>query len=134
MIAKGSFAVKMTPEAPYDVVDGVALARATFDKTFEGPLTATSKVAFLSARTTVETSAGYVAVERIDGTLEGKKGTFVALHTGLMNRGTPSLTITIVPDSGTGALAGIAGRMDVKIVEGKHFYELEYELGAQGSA
>jgi hypothetical protein len=128
MIVEGPFEVKMTAEPPYDVVDGVALARATFDKTFSGPLTATAKVAFLSARTKTEGSAGYVALERIDGVLEGRHGTFVVVHRGLMNRGAPSLAITIVPDSGTGELAGISGEMEIRIEGGKHSYRLTYEL------
>lgn len=128
MNVKGSFEVKMTPEPPYDVVEGVSLARARFDKTFTGPLEGTSTVAFLSARTSVATSAGYVALERVDAVLEGRRGTFVVVHTGLMNRGVSSLTITIVPDSGTGDLTGISGKMGIEIVEGKHVYELDYEI------
>jgi hypothetical protein len=128
MIAKGSFEVAMKAEPPYDTVDGVTLSRASFDKHFWGPLEATSQVQMLAARTAIETSAGYVAIERISGTLEGRRGTFVVVHTGLMARGTPSLSITIVPDSGTGELSGISGRMAIQIVEGKHFYELDYSL------
>ncbi len=128
MHVKGTFEVKMSAEPPYDVVDGVSLSRATFDKRFAGPLDATSKVQMLAARTPVEGSAGYVAIERVTGTLDGKRGTFVLQHTGVMTRGAPSLTVTVVPDSGTGALAGISGRMDIRIVDGQHFYELDYEL------
>jgi hypothetical protein len=129
MIARGTFEVRMTSEPPFDVVDGVALARATIDKTFAGALEATGKVTFLSARTKVESSAGYAAIERIDGTLDGRRGTFVVVHAGLMNRGTQSLAITIVPDSGTGQLVGIAGRMDIEIEGGQHYYAIEYEIG-----
>lgn len=118
----------MAAEPPYEIVDGVSMSRASFEKKFEGPLDATSKVTMLATRTKVETSAGYVASERIIGTLDGKPGTFVLLHLGLMNRGAPGLTIIVAPDSGTGDLAGISGHMDIQIVEGKHFYELEYEL------
>lgn len=126
MNAKGSFDVVAHPEPPYDTVDGVSLGRMSFDKRFAGALVATSTVQMLAARTPVEGSAGYVVIERITGTLEGRTGSFVAMHMGVMTRGVPSLSITIVPDSGTGALAGISGRMDIQIVEGKHFYELEY--------
>jgi hypothetical protein len=129
MIAKGSFDVKMTPEPPYDDVEGVSLGRAALDKKFAGPLQAMSTAVMLAARTPVPSSAGYVAIERIVGVLEGRRGTFVVVHNGLMNRGAPALTITIVPDSGTGELAGISGRMAIQIVEGKHFYELDYQLG-----
>lgn len=128
MNAKGTFEIKMTGEPPYDAVEGVSLSRARFDKKFTGPLEATSHVEMLAARTPVEGSAGYVAIERIDGVLEGKRGTFVVMHVGVMNRGDRSLEIRIVPDSGTGELAGIAGRMDIQIVSGQHHYELEYEL------
>ncbi len=125
---QGSFEVKATAEPPHDIVDGVALGRMFFDKQFSGPLTATSRVEMLSARGTVPSSAGYVAIERSRGSVEGRSGTFVVLHLGLMNRGTPSLDITIVPDSGTGELVGIRGSMRIDIKEGKHFYSLDYEL------
>ena len=130
MIAKGSFEVTMHAEPPYDAVDGVTLGRAAFDKRFSGPLEGTGSVQMAATRTPVAGSAGYVAVERIQATLEGRRGTFVVLHTGLMNRGTPSLTIQIVPDSGTGELRGIAGTMTIEIAEGKHFYELDYTFAA----
>lgn len=128
MKANGSFEVTMNAEPPFEVVDGVALARARFEKRFFGPLEAESVVHMLSARTSIEGSAGYVAVERVAGSLAGRRGTFVLQHTGVMTRGTPSLTITVVPDSGTGELCGLAGMMQIRIVDGKHFYELEYTL------
>ncbi|MBN9160672.1 MAG: hypothetical protein BGO98_30700 [Myxococcales bacterium 68-20] len=127
--AKGTFEVTMKAEPPYDTVDGVALGRATFDKRFAGPLDATGTVTMLSARTPVNGSAGYVAIERVTGTLDGKHGTFVLQHSGTMNRGASTLSVTVVPDSGTGELAGLSGRMNIQIVEGKHFYELDFELG-----
>lgn len=129
MIAKGTFEVKMSGEPPYDVVDGVSLSRASFDKQFTGPLQAESHVQMLAARTSVETSAGYVAVERITGTLEGRSGSFVTLHMGMMNGGTNDLRVMIVPDSGTGQLAGITGTMQIDIVEGQHRYTVDYSLG-----
>lgn len=128
MNAKGTFEIHMTAEPPYDVVDGVSLGRVRFDKTFSGLLQATSTVHMLGARTNVDASAGYVALERVTGTLDGKRGTFVLQHTGIMNRGARTLSVTVVPDSGTGELAGLSGRMDIQIVDGKHFYEFEYEL------
>ena len=130
MIAKGSFEVTMHAEPPYDAIDGVTLGRASFDKRFSGPLEGTGSVQMLAARTPVAGSAGYVAVERIQGALEGRRGTFVVLHTGLMNRGTSSLIVQIVPDSGTGDLRGIAGKMAIEIMDGKHFYELDYTFPA----
>ncbi len=128
MNAKGTFELQMTGEPPYDVVDGVSLGRVRFDKTFSGPLHATSVVHMLAARTNIDASAGYVALERVTGALDGKRGTFVLQHTGIMNRGARSLSVTVVPDSGTGELGGLSGRMDIQIVDGKHVYELEYEL------
>jgi hypothetical protein len=128
MFAKGSFEVDVRREPPFDTVDGVALGRASVDKRFAGALQGTGKVQMLSAGTPTQGSAAYVAIERIDGTLDGKRGTFVMTHTGVMNRGVPSLTITIVPDSGTGELRGLAGTMSIQILEGRHFYEMEYTL------
>jgi hypothetical protein len=128
MFAKGSFEVDLRREPPFDTAEGVALSRASLDKRFAGALHGTSKAQMLSALTPTQGSAAYVAIERIDGTLDGKRGTFVVVHTGMMNRGTPSLTIHVVPDSGTGELSGIAGRMTIQIVEGRHFYEMEYTL------
>jgi len=129
MIAKGSFDITMHPEPPYDVADGVTLARVRFDKQFTGPLDATSEVNMIGARTPVDGSAGYVAIERVKGTLEGKRGTFVLQHAGVMTRDTLSLSVTVVPDSGTDRLKGLSGRMAIQIVDGKHFYEFDYELG-----
>jgi hypothetical protein len=129
MIVKGTFDITVTPEPPYDVVDGVTLARARVDKRFVGPLDATSQVHMIGARTPVDGSAGYVAIERVTGTLEGRRGTFVLQHTGSMTRGALSLAVTVVPDSGTGDLKGISGRMDIQIVEGKHFYAFNVEMG-----
>jgi hypothetical protein len=131
MIAKGTFQVKITPEPPYDVDGGVSLGRAAIEKVFSGPLEATAKATMIGARTKVESSAGYVAIERVTGTLDGKRGTFVLQHSGTMNRGVPSLTVTVVPDSGTGELEGIQGRMAIDIVDGQHFYSLEYEISGR---
>ena len=97
MQIKGTFDVKMTAEPPYSDVDGVSLARASFDKTFRGELEATSHVDMIGARNTAQpTSAGYVAIERITGTLSGRTGTFVMQHNGIMNRGTPSLDCVFI--------------------------------------
>lgn len=128
--ARGTFEISMTAEPPYDEEDGINLSRVTFDKRFAGPLDATSKVHMLAARTKVEGSAGYVAIERVVGTLEGRAGTFVLQHSGTMDRGTASLSVTIVPDSGTGELAGISGRMRIEVVDKKHVYDLRYQIPA----
>lgn len=126
MHATGTFEVTATLEPPYDDVDGVTLARASFKKQFSGPLTATSTVQFLGARTPTPGSAGYAALERITGTLDGRAGSFVVVHLGLMTRGEQSLTIRIVPDSGTGELVGIAGTMSIQIVDGQHHYTIDW--------
>jgi hypothetical protein len=128
MNVKGSFEAKATPDPSSDEVDGVSIGRVRVDKKFSGPLDATGKVDMIGARTKVEGSAGYAAVERISGSLEGKRGSFVVLHQGLMNRGELSLSVVIVPDSGTGELTGIRGKMAIRIEGGQHFYELDYEL------
>jgi hypothetical protein len=129
MVVKGTFQVTAQADPPYDVVDGVALARAQVDKRFQGPLEATSRVQMLAARTADEGSAAYVAMERVAGSLEGKTGTFVLQHSGTMTRGVPSLSVVVVANSGTGELAGIAGRMAIEIRGGEHFYAFDYTLG-----
>jgi hypothetical protein len=126
-IAKGTFTVEMKPLAERNA-DGVNMGRMSLDKRFEGNLVATGTGEMLTALTPVKGSAGYVAIERITGTLAGRTGSFVFQHSGTMDRGTQRLSITVVPGSGTGALAGISGEFRLNIVEGKHFYEFEYSL------
>ena len=128
MRASGTFEVKISPQASDDHAEGVALGRMSLDKQFHGDLEATSKGEMLTAGTGVPGSAGYVAIERVDGTLHGRGGTFVLQHSGTMTRGAPQLTITVVPDSGAGQLAGLAGRMAITIADGKHTYDFEYTL------
>ncbi len=111
-IARGTFEVKLNPLTPYNMSEGAMLARLSIDKRFSGDLEATSQGEMLSAGTAVEGSAGYVAIERVTGTLAGKRGSFVLQHTGLMDRGAPSLLITVVPDSATDELEGLAGAMN----------------------
>ena len=124
--ANGTFEVKLTPQD--DKSEDPLLGRMSIDKKFHGPLEAVSKGQMLAARTSVKDSAGYVAIEKVNGTLQGRAGTFVLQHNGTMTRGAPSLTVTVVPDSGTGQLAGLTGSMTIKIEGGKHFYEFEYAL------
>ncbi|RSL16695.1 uncharacterized protein DUF3224 [Edaphobacter aggregans] len=123
--ATGPFDVKLTPQD--DKLDPT-LARLIIDKQFHGDLEATSKGTMLSAGTAVKGSAGYVAIELVTGTLHGRTGTFVLQHSATMNRGIPSLSITVVPDSGTGELTGLTGTMNIIIVEGKHSYDFSYTL------
>jgi hypothetical protein len=127
--ASGTFEVKITPQKPDNKeAEGAKLGRMSIDKKFSGSLDATSQGEMLSAMTDVKGSAGYVALERVSGTLHGRKGTFVLQHSGTMTRGAAELSVTVVPDSGTGDLAGLAGKMTIKIDAGKHVYELDYTL------
>jgi hypothetical protein len=126
--ASGPFDVKLTPQAPEPGTEASAVGRMRLDKQFHGELEATSQGQMLAVRTAVEGSAGYVALEQVSGTLAGRKGTFALQHSGLMARGAPQLTITVVPDSGTGELTGLSGRMEIQIDQGQHRYRFEYTL------
>lgn len=125
---KGTFDVKIDPQDPIESADGVTVGRMTARKQFQGDLEGTSTAHMLTAGGEVKDSGAYVAIERIIGTLHGRRGSFVVQHSGTMTRGAPHLTITVVPDSGTGQLTGIAGEITITIVEGKHFYEIDYTL------
>jgi hypothetical protein len=128
-LARGPFQVKLNPQASDEQPGGSSLARLTIDKRFEGDLEATSKGEMLSAGSPVTGSAGYVAIERVTGTLHGRSGTFVLQHNATMTRGTPQLNIIVVPDSGTGELVGLTGTMQIVIAPGgAHSYEFEYSL------
>ena len=127
-LARGTFEVELKPQNEPDTEDGVTLSRMSLDKQFYGDLDAVGKGEMLTARTNVAGSAGYVAIERVTGALHGRNGSFVFQHTGIMNRGTQQLSIVVVPDSGTGQLAGISGLFTLTIVDGKHCYVFDYEL------
>jgi len=126
--ASGTFEVELTPQAADDKAEGSTLGRMSIDKQFHGDLEATSKGEMLTAATGVQNSVGYVAIELVTGTLHGRGGTFVLQHSGTMTRGAPQLTVTVVPDSGTGQLVGLAGRMTINITDGRHSYDFEYTL------
>jgi len=126
--ARGTFEVKMTPQPAQDGVGDPGIGRMALDKQFQGDLEATSKGQMLAAGTDVSGSAGYVALERVSGTLHGRSGTFALQHSGTMTRGTPQLSITVIPDSGTGELLGLAGTLAITITDGQHFYDFEYTL------
>ncbi len=128
--ANGTFDVTMNPQPPYDTAEGVSLGRMSINKEFQGDLEASSTVEMLSAMTGVKGSAGYVALERVTGTLHGRAGSFVLQHTGTMTRGKAELDVSVVPDSGAAELKGIAGQMTIEIVEGKHLYTFAYTLDA----
>jgi hypothetical protein len=126
--AKGEFDVTRTDEPASDKGGGASAGHYRFEKHFHGDLDAGSVVHMLAVGTDVPGSAAYVAIERLSGTLHGRTGSFFLQHNGVMNRGAASLSLTIVPDSGTGELLGIAGRMAIDITGGKHFYTLDYTL------
>lgn len=128
MKAEGSFEVEMKPVSTSEGTDGVMLGRWSLDKQFLGDLQASGVGEVLTAGTKNPGSAAYVAIEEIKGSLHGRSGSFVFQHTATMNRGFQSLTITVVPDSGSGELAGISGSFLISIIDGKHFYEFNYEL------
>jgi hypothetical protein len=124
MLAKGTFEVKLVPQADADT----SVGRMSIDKQFQGDIAGTSKGMMLAAMTAVPNSAGYVAIEKVTGTLHGKRGTFVLQHSSTMARGVPTQSITVIPDSGTDELKGLSGSL-VIIVEGKkHSYEFEYTI------
>ena len=127
--AVGTFEVTMNPEPPYDSNEGASIGRVSIKKQFSGDLQATSTVEMIGARSAqVKGSAGYVAIERVVGSLHGKSGSFVLQHSGTMTRGKGELHVSVVPDSGTGQLQGLAGRMTIEISEGIHSYGFDYSL------
>ena len=127
--ASGTFEVKLNPQ---DEGPDAPVGRMTIDKEFKGDLVGTSKGQMIMASSSsVKNSAGYVAIEKVTGTLKGRRGSFYLQHSGTMTRGAPHLTITVVPDSGTGDLKGIAGKMMIRIQGGKHFYDFDYTLDSK---
>jgi hypothetical protein len=128
MLARGSFAVNIIPQPPEDKTEGLTLGRMLVEKKFQGDLEAAGKGQMLTGMTEVKGSGAYVAIECVTGTLHGRSGSFILHHLGIMERGAPRLNVSVVPDSGTRDLAGIAGTMTIIIAEGKHSYELAYTL------
>ena len=125
--AAGTFDVKIVPQKD-DGLGDPTVGRMSIDKVYHGDLVGTGLGQMLTGMGERKDSGVYVAVERVKGTLQGKDGSFAVHHTGIMNRGAQSLVITIVPDSGTGELAGITGTMTITITDGKHLYTVDYEL------
>jgi hypothetical protein len=118
--AVGTFEVKLNPQDE---------GRMSIDKQFQGDLEGTSKGQMLMAGSeSVKGSAGYVAIEKVTGTLNGRSGTFYLQHSGTMNRGAGELTVTVIPDTGTDQLTDLRGKMNIIIEGGKHSYEFDYEL------
>ena len=128
MQAKGEFEVKRTPQGELDMGGDARIGHMRFDKQFHGPLQASSVVHMLAVISKVAGSGAYVAIERIEGTLEGRRGSFFAQHNGVMTRGKPTLDLTVVPDTGSDALTGLHGRIAIDIIDGKHFYTFDYSL------
>lgn len=125
MRAKGTFEIQLVPQP---AAEGEVPGRLTFDKQFSGDLQGISHGQMLAARSDVKGSAGYVAIEKVTGTLHARSGTFVLQHSGTSDRGALSLTVTVVPDSGTGLLVGLRGRLMITIEQGQHYYDFEYDL------
>ena len=128
MQASGTFDVKLTPQPVDGKYHDDVMGRMTIDKQFQGDLKAESKGQMLAAMTSTKGSAGYVAIERVTGTLNGFTGSFVLQHDGTMTRGAPQLSVKVVPDSGTDGFTGITGAMTIKIENSKHYYEFEYTI------
>lgn len=128
MHATGTFDIKLTPQTATAEIETAKLSRMTIDKQFHGDLTAASLGEMLAVRMEAHGSAGYVAMERVTGTLHGHKGSFVLQHSGTMNRGVSSLQLTVVPDSGTGELTQLSGSMTIEIDQGAHRYTMDYVL------
>ena len=123
----GLFDVKMSPQTALENEEA-SIGRMLLDKQFHGELEANSKGQMLAHMISVKGSAGYVAMEKVTGNLQGRKGSFVLQHSGTMNRGEATLVLTVVPDSGTEELEGLSGSMTITIAEGKHYYGFEYSL------
>ncbi|MBA4167490.1 MAG: DUF3224 domain-containing protein [Chitinophagaceae bacterium] len=124
--AKGQFEVKIIPQKEDREI--ALMGRMTIDKVFHGDLEGSSQGQMLSSGTAIPNSAGYVAIEKVEGTLQGKRGTFVLQHHATMNKGEAMLEIIVIPDSGTDQLLGLSGKLNIIRKEGKHFYEFEYTL------
>lgn len=132
--ATGTFEVKLLPLATAHDGDAPPLARMSLDKTFIGDLVGTSAGEMLSAGTAVKGSAGYVAIERVTGALHGREGSFALQHSGTMDRGVPQLSVTVIPDSGTGALTGISGSLQIFNENKQHSYIFDYTMHASPPA
>ncbi|RDD82150.1 DUF3224 domain-containing protein [Dyella tabacisoli] len=128
MHASGPFDVKLVSQPAVPGIEPARLDRRTIDKQFHGDLEATSLGEMIAAGGEVPGSAGYVAMERVTGTLHGRHGSFVLQHSATMNRGVPQLSVTVVPDSGTEELTGLSGAMMIHIESGKHSYTFDYQL------
>jgi uncharacterized protein DUF3224 len=123
--ARGTFEIQFV-NGPEEKIEGVSLGKRSADKQYSGDIEGSAKGEMLAALTNIKTSAGYVAIERVVGTLHGRKGTFLLQHAATMSGTMRDLSVTVVPDSGTGELVGISGKMMIHIIDGKHSYEFDY--------
>ncbi|CAB3962333.1 MULTISPECIES: DUF3224 domain-containing protein [Burkholderia] len=128
LLANGPFEVKLNPESLSTVAEQTGLGRMSLDKQYHGDLEAVSHGEMLAFRSSIPGSAGYVAMETVQGVLGGRHGSFVLQHSSTMTRGQPQQSITVVPDSGTGALQGLSGAMIITIDNGRHSYRFDYTL------
>ena len=124
----GEFDVTMTPETLSDTAAQSGLGRLSLNKRYHGALDASGQGEMLSVRAAVAGSAGYVALERVEGSLDGRHGSFYLQHSGTMTRGTPTLSVTVVPDTGTAQLHGLTGSLAIRIEGGKHYYDFTYDI------
>lgn len=129
MIINGEFDVSLQPlETFAEGKGGATLGRMSIEKTFHGALKATGRGEMLNVMTAVDGSAGYVAIEQVEGVLSGRSGSFVLQHFGMMDGGSDRLILQVVPDSGAGELTGLSGTMKIKVKDGKHIYDFQFEL------
>lgn len=126
--ARGTFEIQISPQGQEEKIEGVSMSRRSADKQYSGDIEGSGKGEMLAALTNVKSSQAYVAIERVVGTLQGRKGTFLLQHTGTMTAATRDLNVTVVPDSGTGQLVGLSGKMMINIANGKHLYEFDFML------
>jgi hypothetical protein len=129
-VVSGEFSVKLNPETMSATAADSGLGRMSLDKQFHGPLEATSKGEMLAFMDRAIMSGGYVAMELVQGTLDGLRGSFILQHNGSMQRGAPGLTVQVVADSGRDQLAGLRGTLNIRIEGGKHYYDFDYALEA----
>jgi hypothetical protein len=130
--ATGSFEVSLQPLSNAEVSADALLGRMLLTKKFSGDLSGSARGQMLSAGTPTKGSAGYGAIDHVTGNLEGRQGSFMLQHSGSMNRGVATLSIMVVPDSGTDELAGLRGTLSINIIDGRHFYDFIYSIPAQG--
>lgn len=125
--ARGTFEIQFA-QGPVEKVEGTSVDKRSADKQYSGDIEGSGKGEMIAALTNIKTSAGYVAIERVIGALHGRKGTFLLQHAATMTATMRDLKVTVVPDSGTGQLLGLSGKMMINIVDGKHLYEFDYTL------